>query len=327
MGEMFGTSNDPVFLLEAPRKSSRSLMLLDGLAQGPPELGDISGNQFRILNLGKDEDGKPVFQDPHESQATLTGGEDRPDVRARVELVAFNAGPEADEAIDTATLRLDVGQDELSRSSLQPLFWSIAAGLDLSELVAGKKDAPKNFRSDFQRSFGQRPIEIGGGLGRLRFEVVAHKPKPWWRQVFSFASSGAGKGLVNVLGFPGIMNEAIALIDSAFDRIGDGSQKILFRSAPMTFALSEHARSEFTLGMPGVQVGVLNTGFSLLLPHRYFDDVIAQRPSFLGSYGRLLPQGKSLADFAEPGYEDPFAQIPYAVLRIRLEEASLTSSL
>lgn len=333
MDKVFGTQSATLHLFEdgTPRNRGHGLGLLSGDYDVMPSRGSVAsvaGDQFRVLNLVADANGQHAFRDPHDTLPALAGTDALPDVKARIELVAFSAGGIAGEKTQNATLRLDVAQDEQSPSPLQPLFWSIAAGLDLAALFdANRKDAPKNYRHDFQRSFGQRPIEIGGGIAKIRFEVVAHESPPWWRQIFTFAKGRTGKALIHALGFPGILSEAVDLVDNALNQFDRARVGVLFQSAPMTFALTARAREEYTLGSPGVSIGSLNQGFSLLVPHRHFQRVLELRPRYLATFGRLLPADQTAIDMASDAYVDPFAAIPYAVLRIKLEQAALSSNL
>jgi hypothetical protein len=88
-----------------------------------------------------------------------------------------------DKATD-ATMRINFGKDENSRDkAFDTLFWSIAAGLKLYDQAKNKRAESKEFKGDFRKACGNRPIEIPGGLGKLSFEVVKHKEPAWW-QIF-----------------------------------------------------------------------------------------------------------------------------------------------
>lgn len=328
MAKVFGTHGERI--LQLPRDDQASLALLEGgwLGFGASRsnpIAQIPDEQFRLFNLCVDG-GSHFFQDPHDTVPSLEGTAEKPDVRARIEMLAFNPGKIATD--DTrATLRLDVGQDSLSTSKLQPLFWSIAAGLDLSEAIkGGDPGTPTRYRDDFTANFGERPIEVPGGLAELRFEVVTHPEKPWWREIFSFLTSDTAKTLISAFGFPGIATEAIKIIDQAFDLLGD-DHRVLFRSSKMQFALSKFARDEYTLGTPGVSIGALNRGFALLAPQRFYEDIIRERPQFIATYGRLIPGAWKLEEYLAGKLENIFDAMPYAVLRIRSESYSAKGTL
>lgn len=313
-------------VVQSTNLAERLFKPLDGSMRpgrrAPAENGLV--DSFRPFNLATDENGQPHFIDPHSSVPNIAGSDKEPDVVTRIDLVAFHAGNTISEEIGPdarATLRLDVGQDEMADSGLRPLFWSIAAGLDLASEYKGK-DAPKKYRSDFDQAFGRRPIEIGGGLAELRFEVFAHKEQPWWRRIFGALGSSRAASFINTLGFPGIVNEAIDVVNEAFDKF-DKNTKPVFRSAKMTFALSARAKEHYSLGMPGILTGVLPQGFTLMIPQRHYELIRRTSPYFLGAIGRLVPGDKSIEDFNSAGYVDPYADVPYALLKIQSKAANL----
>src|SRR5262249_9470869 len=151
------------------------------------------------------------------------------------------------------------------------VFWSIAAGLSLYNQANNAKPESKDYKADLQRAFGNRPIEIPGGLGRLSFEVIKHKEPPWWKRIFQFAQSETGQSLVSLLGFPAITRQAIAVIDQLLDRLVDAQPEPLFKSLPMRLALSKYARNEFTGGNPKVRIGALSRGFCVMARGKDFD--------------------------------------------------------
>lgn len=134
-----GDDAESIRLLDR-RMSPSGLTLLDAgdhrLRRKPKREKLELDDSFRLFNLAVDaESGTAAFIDPHHSTANIAGTEDEPDVITKINLTAFHPGSWIEKEIGKgakATLRLDVGQDELSDSPLEPLFWSIAAGLDLA---------------------------------------------------------------------------------------------------------------------------------------------------------------------------------------------------
>src|SRR5690606_13606189 len=107
-------------------------LLKDGAEKSAAAIAD---EQFRVFAIEEDEKGLRLV-DPHEVVPKLAGASDKPDVRMNIELVAFHAPASLRNGeFKGATLRLDVGQDPLSRSVLSPVFWSIAAALDLKSAL------------------------------------------------------------------------------------------------------------------------------------------------------------------------------------------------
>ncbi len=334
MGQVFGSLGYAV-QLETAGEDSPNLQASPfetySFDKKSPVVSTTAGSntdQFRLFNLVADGQSHR-FADAHETVPSVKGSPEQPDVRARIELLSFNPGPLDISDYDGATLRLDIGEDSLGSSALQPLFWSIAAGLDLAGLAGSEDDkkAPKMYNEDFNRALGNRPIEISGGLAELRFEVVLNKKKPWWRDIFTFLQSDTGGKAISAFGFPAIAADAIKIIDKAFDVLADDS-KSLFRSEKMRFAMSGQALEDFTMGMPGIRLGVVNRGFALLAQQKHFKLIAENRPQYLASFGRLAPNEWSLEDYHNAKDTDnPFHGIPYAVLRIKSEAASLAGSL
>jgi hypothetical protein len=90
----------------------------------------ISADQFTLFQLT--DDPKAPIADLHAISPTLPGSDEKPDVQVRIELVSFQVAPGTVDEKMPATLRMDMGQDQSSSTDQDPLFWSIAAGLDLA---------------------------------------------------------------------------------------------------------------------------------------------------------------------------------------------------
>lgn len=282
-------------------------------------------DQFLLFQFSEKADGPRILET---SQVSPKLKGDKPDVKARMQLTSFHIGEGED--IDKnarATLRIDFGKDDKSNSPLDTVFWSIAAGLRLYDDVKKKRTEAKDLQSDFDDAFSNRPIEIPGGLGKLTFEVVKHQEPKWWQKIFRFLQNDTGKALTSAIGFPGITTQAIGLVDELVNRVDKSKPKILFKSRPMTLALSEKAKSDFTGGLPGIEVGSLRPGFCLLVRGRDFETIIDNDSVYMAAYGLLRPKNVSLADFLGRNYDDPFKDITYAVLRLVMAEAELSFSL
>jgi hypothetical protein len=288
---------------------------------------NIDPNQFSLFQLAGSEAPSPVV-DLHTAAPTLKGSDDTPDVRVGIDLLSFRIAPE--DGVDPtmqATLRLDMGKDRLSSSTLDPLFWSIAAGLDLAaQSVTAPADA-KGLNADLSKAFKQRPIEIPGSLAELRVELIAHVEPPWWRRIFSFADSASVRKLVAAVGFPGIALDAVQLLDTMLGQFDQARAKPIFQSRPLTVALTEQAAKEFTGGLSSVSAAVLNDGVFLMLRHRDVPLLKVHPPIYLGGYGRLIP--KASWDPTAPTLpdDDPYSSLSYAVLRVRTRAVRLDPSL
>jgi hypothetical protein len=313
MGQVFGAL--PFRPVEHPRAEGLSQLKAD--ASGTSMMAGIDPLQFGVFSLVS-EDGGLVVRDPHFIEPSLTG--DEPDVETRIQLAAFNAPNFGNEGYTGATLRLDIGQDELSDSPLRPVFWSIAAALDLAKSQSGEA-RNNDYRLDFSSALNNRPVSIPGGLAELRFEVVANKPKPWWREIFSFGASDAGSALATAIGFPMVGPAALKLLDQAFDELIDNAEP-LFRSRPIRFAMSAKAKEDFTGNVPGFELPALNPGFHVLARSQDFSVISAQKAKFLAGYGVLVPSDMSLQDL-HSGANHALSNIPYAVIRVQSRNVNL----
>lgn len=276
-----------------------------------------SDEQFFIFQLAHLGGNHLTAVDPHETEPSLAGSADEPDVLAALELISFHA-PQSlvDRGFIGASLRLDVGEDAQSRNVLEPLYWAVAAGLDLRGLISnGDNGTRRNFRQDFSPSMNSRPIAIRGGLANLRLEMVAHKPEPWWRGLFRIGDDPVAGALVSALGFPGILPEALKIIDEAFEHFTDDTE-ILLSSQPRRYALSALAKEEFTGGMPGIDMASLNPGFLIVARSADFRAIRDAGARFMAGYDKLVPAGFSLDDLHE-GAENPLDQLTYAILRLK----------
>lgn len=309
----------------AERQSATAPVLTTarGETLSPGELQD----QFLVFQFNDQEQGARILE-TSAVKPKRKGSAEKPDVLARLQLVAFHIGQNAGIDKDTrATLRIDLGKDENSNSTLNTVFWSIAAGLNLYNQSQKKTAEAKDLKADFNEAFSKRPIEIAGGLGKLSFEVVKHKEPSWWRKIFSFLQSGTGEALTAAVGFPAITNQAISMLDELVGRLENSKPEVLFKSRPMTLALTELARDEYVGGTPGVSVGTLNPGFCLLARGRDYKTLVTNNPVFMGAYGKLRPDQVSVSDFLNGDFDDPFANMTYGVLRVASAETKLDPSL
>jgi len=302
-----GEALDAGALAEALRPRPRRLEANVGAA--PDDLRD----QFVLFQRADD----PAVREPTEVEPRLEGSDDLPDVLVGLEMLAFHLGADEGAGPGTrATLRLNFGMDEASPDRrFEPTFWSIAAGLRLFDEGHGRRSASRDLRGDFRAAFGGRPIEVPGGLGRLSFEVVAHREPRWWRRVFGFAEGPAGRALVSALGFPAVTHRAIAVVDELLNALEESRPQPLFRSQPLRLALSRHARDGFAPG-GRVRLGCLNPGFAILARGRDYATLVGADAAFDATLGRLVPAGDDRRD-------DPFAAMTYAVLRVGMRPTRL----
>ncbi len=284
-------------------------------------------NQFIMFQVSDKIEG-PRILDSSQVEPKLKGSSDRPDMLAKIQLMAFNVGENEDVDKGTrATMRINFGKDKNSNSHLDTLFWSVASGLNLYNDVKGKKARGAELEADINKALGNRPIEIPGSLGELQFEVVKHREPKWWKKIFQFIQSGTGKALTSTIGFPAITHQAVDVLDELLDRLDKSKPEILFKSRPMTLALSEKAKSEVTGGIPWVKAPSLNPGYCILARGRDYPVIVENSPDFYLGYKKLVPGGIAVNDVVSGNYDDPFRDITYAVFRVGMQETRLDPTL
>ncbi|ELR69295.1 hypothetical protein C900_05179 [Fulvivirga imtechensis AK7] len=291
-----------------------------------PSMLDLS-NQFVNFQLSNSLD-KPSIQESSQVEPVLKGSSEQPDVLVNLEMLSFHIG--ANEDIDKnsrATIRINIGKDENSRDkNFDTAFWSIAAGLNLYNQAKNKVADPKDLKSDFKQAFGNRPIEIPGGLSKMTFEVVKHREPKWWQRIFRFMQSDTGKSLISTVGFPAITSTAINMLDELLNRLDKSEPEILFKSLPLRLALSEQAKNDFTAGNPRIKMGSLNPGFTVLARGKDFETIVDSDAIFYPSYGKLVPSEITEAQLLSGRYDDPFKDVTYSIFRVGMQETKLDPS-
>lgn len=303
-----------------------------GAAVEPTVLSDSGAkaslsDQFVVFQFNPDLQG-PTILEASRVEPKIVGSPAEPDVRMAVEMLSFNLGAkEVVEEGTRATMRLNIGKDPSSTDKrFDAAFWSIAAGLQLYDGYKHARAESKELNGDFQKAFGNRPIDIPGGLGQLSFQVVQHKEPPWWRKLLGFAQGDTAKNLVSVLGFPAITTQAIGLIDELLGRLEDSEPKVLFGSPPMRLALSQWARDQFGGGNPRIRIGCMRQGFCILARGCDYATIANAKATYYTQYGKLVPLDVTESDLLTGNYEDPFRNITYAVFRIGMSGAKLDPS-
>ena len=274
-------------------------------------------DQFQLLRLGDEK--KPILS-LEEVTPDVAGSEAEPDVVASVSLTSFHLDQSKKVADTTrATFRMDVGKDDASSSALEPLFWSIASGIDLwKHWTDANKSDPKRLNQDFGGLFKRRPAEIPGGLGRLRIEVLAHPEPSWWRKLLSFGTSEKVGQLISSIGFPGITLEAVRMLDGFLSQFDEANATRLFSSRPLTVAFSQKAKDDFLVGGENVSLGSLSSGFYIMVRTADVGNVAKYPPHYLAASGLLVPRETWAKDGINFKWdENPYNEISYAVLRAK----------
>ena len=281
-------------------------------------------NQFLAFQT-EAVNGVPTVLESSMIEPQLDTPDTAPDVVMNVSMQAFHIGDNEGVDKDTrATLRLTVNKDADSPGGkgLDTLFWTITSGLKLYDEIKKKKAESKDLQTDYKKAFGNRFIEVPGGLGNIRFEVIKHQEPSWWQSVFTFFQSDTGKALTAALGFPAVTQQVVSFVDQAISRFEGKNPKPLFASQPLRFAFSKQAKESYVNSAP-VKIGCLNKGIWIFARGRDFKQLANTKAYFYATYGRLIPADKSPADFLAPGYVDPFKDITYGVFRVQMQQAKL----
>lgn len=305
---------------------------------GPPTAGKISRkageieealkNQFVVFQVMGTETGQTIAE-ASTVEPKIQGSEDQPDMYVSIELQSFHLG--AGEQVDKntrATMRLIIGKDKNSRDRFfDDVFWTISAGLDFYDHLKDQPARPEDFRADFNKALGHRPIEVPGGLANMTFEVIKHKDPKWWQRIFGFLKSDTGQTLISVVGFPAITQRAIQLLDEVFDRFNKENAAVLFQSRPMILALSKLAKQDYTAGNPRIRMGCLNPGFCVLARGRDFATIAQADAYYYPHYGILVPSSVDPGQVVMQEYDDPFRDVTYAVFKIGMAPTQLEKRL
>jgi hypothetical protein len=288
----------------------------------PSVSSDEMAKQFIVFQFSAKEEG-PSMLESSQVEPSIEGSDDEPDVLMAMEMLSFNLGANEDIEKDTkATIRINIGKDETSRDKyFDTAFWSIAAGLDLFN--GNNKTPGKDLKSDFKKAFGNRPVEIPGGLSMLTFEVVKHKEPAWWQRVFKFLQSDTGKSLVSTIGFPAVTAQAISMLDELLNKLTDSKPEMLFKSRPLRLALTHQAKTDFTQGMPRIKIGCLNPGFCVLARGRDFETIVNSDSIYYPTYGKLIPAKVNQAQLMSGKYDDPLQNVTYAIFKVGMKKTKL----
>ncbi|MDB5384949.1 MAG: hypothetical protein JWM11_595 [Planctomycetaceae bacterium] len=309
---------------DATRRSGRDNEFVFTSDKGEAMSPRLLQDQFVAFQLNDRQDG-PTILESSQVEPSIEGSSEEPDVLATMQLLSFNLGSSEEISPDTrATMRINFGKDENSRDKyFDTAFWSIAAGLKLYDEARGKQTESKDLQVDFRKAFGNRPVEIPGGLSKLSFEVVQHTEPAWLQKIFRFAGSGAAKNLISVLGFPAFTYQAIGVLDELLNKLVDSQPKVLFKSLPMRLALSKQARQDFTAGNPRIRMGCLTAGFCILARARDYDTIADAKAFYYPAYGKLVPNDVSESAMLRGTYRDPFEKLTYSVFRIGTKKTKL----
>jgi hypothetical protein len=281
-------------------------------------------DQFLVFQLVPTKNKKWYVRSPQEIEPTIETNEQFPDVVLDTRLLGFHLGSDEKAGPDTrATVRITFGSDQntgRSRAMGENLYWGITSGLHLWN-TKGIRANPADFRSDFRQIFGNKFVELPGGAGSLKVEIVKHQKSSWWEKVFNFSTSSTGAGLVSALGFPGVTSRVLNFVDEAANRFVGDNAKPLFSSRGLPLAFTKQSKTE--ISSTGTRIGSLNTGIWIFARGRDLPILSSREMTYDATLRRLFPLDDSIADILSGKAKDPLKDVTYAVLSTRLKRRKI----
>ncbi|WP_172201910.1 MULTISPECIES: hypothetical protein [unclassified Niveibacterium] len=305
------------------------------MREGRMELTDTSQGETSFFVLPFISEGNTDrVAGPEEADPALDGNDDNPDALFGISVVGFHFarddkrfGPK-----DRLTFQFSIAQDRGENNpGLENLNWVLNAGLKLYKQASGKEPVaaePTELGLSFRRAFQNRVMEVPGGALKLQFKVLRHEEPPLWREALNFITGDTGKELIGLLGLPALTTPCLNFLNQSLDRLlGDQTSEAVFAGDPISYVLTKRAREEVSGGLSSAKVLSLRPGFSLLVRGADYERVLKAEPTVDTGRGRLIPKGVSVLEASRPDYEDPFASVTYALLRIGVAQTNLQSDL
>ena len=295
---------------------------------------DQSETSFFVLPFVSDASGDRVTG-PEEANPVLEGSDDNPDALVGISVAGFHFARD-DERFgpkDRLTFQFSIAQDRgEDNPGLENLNWVLNAGLKLYKQASGKEKPaaaePTELALSFRRAFQSRVMEVPGGALKLQFKVLRHEEPPFWREALNFITGETGKDLIGMLGLPALTTPCLNFVNQSLDRLlGDQRGEPIFAGDPISYVLTRRAREEVSGGLASAKVLALRPGYSLLVRGADYEKVLKTEPTIDTGRGRLIPKGVSVLEASRPDYDDPFASVTYALLRIGVAQTNLQSDL
>jgi hypothetical protein len=289
-------------------------------------------NQFFAFQATVLPDKTPALLVPNDVEPLIDTSDDLPDVLLSVNLKSFHLAKSEKVDKDTrATLRISLNKEnDVERANrFDTLFWTVTTGLNLFNSELGKKfdklDS-KSYETDFMKALSNRPIEIPGGVGSIKLEIIKHKEPAWWHKVFTFLGGDNGRKITSALGFPAITTEAFNFIDKVATSFESKDSEKLFASRSLKFAFSKQARAVITDNVP-VKASSLNKGIWVLARGRDLKALANAKAYYDDMLGILVPDGVTQGDVLTGNYVDPFQEVTYAVLKAGMKAAKIETTI
>ncbi|MDH3492374.1 MAG: hypothetical protein OEM82_02405 [Acidobacteriota bacterium] len=287
---------------------------------------DSLRDQFLVFQLVPTENERFFVRSPQEIEPALETSPEYPDVVLDTRLLSFQLGSDEKVGEETrATVRITFGSDQntdRSREMGENLYWAITSGLNLWN-TRGIRAEPRDYRSDFRKVFGNKYVELPGGAGSLKVEIVKHRKSSWWEKAFNLADSNPGMALVSALGFPGVTSRVLHFVDEAANKFVGDNAKVLFASRGLPLAFSKQSKEE--ISSSGIRIGSLNSGIWIFARGRDLPLLSSQEMTYDATLRRLFPAKSNIADIISGTAKDPLRDVTYAILGSRLKHRKITN--
>jgi len=291
------------------------------MSDNPNFKGKGGASDYFIFKITDSTDGDAAIM-LSDLEPAFEGGDDAPDVLMEVSLIHFNISNQEDINRRTrATMRLTVEQGIPLDNNTKPLIWIASAGLKIYDIIKnGKSVAEDGKLADFNNAFGNRPIEIPKGQAKLSFDVIKHREPKWWQKVFQFIQQPTGVALTAALGFPGVTQGVVGVVDRLFSDILKSKSTILFESDKIDLTLTKSALGE---GSDFEDFAVMTPGYFLICKGSDLGFFMNTPARYNRAINNLLPVNEKPAEFLAGSKKNPFDAKTFAIFKVGMQETKL----
>ena len=251
-------------------------------------------------------------------------GDILPDIAMAINLVHFNLSNKEELNKRTrATMRLTIEQKDPLFQQQEPLMWIASVGLKIFDIVKNKKSLKDVNLADFNGAFGNRPIEIPKGRATLSFDLIKHREPKWWQKVFNFTNSPEGHALSAALGFPGVTQNVVGMMDRLFKDITKSRSEVIFNSEKIDLAFTNAAKGEDSFE----ETAVMNRGYYLVCKGSDLGFFMSTPAKFNKAVNNLIPRDIGMEEFLSEGFVNPFDSKTFAIFKVALANMTIDKTL
>lgn len=291
------------------------------MSANPNFKGKGDGSDYFIFKITDGTDGDAAIM-LSELEPAFEGGENAPDILMEVSLIHFNISNQEEINKRTrATMRLTIEQGISLNNNLKPLIWIASAGLKIYDIIKNNKTVAEDEKlADFNNAFGNRPVEIPQGQVKLSFDVIKHREPKWWQKVFQFIQKPAGVTLTAALGFPGVTQGVVGVVDRLFSDLTKSKSTVLFESDKIDLTLTKAALGE---GSDFEDYAVMTPGYFLICKGSDLGFFMNNPARYNRAIKNLLPVNAKPAEFLAGNKKNPFDAKTFAIFKVGMQETKL----